>query len=61
MIGIRLFMKLRKFIEHVKRKIVLKFYNSSVWDGKESILKLLEENPQAKLLDCGCDSGEYLI
>ena len=54
-------MKLRKFIEHVKRKIVLKFYNSSVWDGKESILKLLEENPQAKLLDCGCDSGEYLI
>jgi ubiquinone/menaquinone biosynthesis C-methylase UbiE len=32
-----------------------------VWDCKESILKLLEENPQAKLLDCGCDNGEFTV
>lgn len=61
MIGVRLLMKLRKFIEHVKGKIVLKFYNSSVLDCKENILKLLEENPQAKLLDCGCDNGEFTV
>ena len=43
------------------RKIGLRFYDSSVRGCKESILKLLEENPQAKLLDCGCDNGEFTV
>jgi len=54
-------MKLKEFIEHVTRKIGLKYYNCSVLDCKESILKLLEENPQAKLLDCGCFNGEFTV
>lgn len=43
------------------RKIGLKYYNSSVRGCKESILKLLEENPQDELLDCGCDNGEFTV
>ena len=42
-------------------KIGLKFYNSWVEACKESILKLLEENPQAELLDCGCNNGEFTV
>ncbi len=46
------------------RKIDLRFYrfyDSSVRAFKESILKLLEEDPKAKLLDCGCGSGEFTL
>jgi 2-polyprenyl-3-methyl-5-hydroxy-6-metoxy-1,4-benzoquinol methylase len=42
-------------------KIGLKFYNSSVFAFEGSILKLLEENPQAKLLDLGCNQGEFTL
>jgi SAM-dependent methyltransferase len=43
------------------RKIGFRFYDSSVRGCKESILKLLEENPQAELLDCGCNNGEFTV
>ena len=38
-----------------------RFYESSVRSFKESILKLLEEDPEAKLLDCGCGDGEFTL
>lgn len=38
-----------------------RFYDSSVRAFKESILKLLEEDPKAKLLDCGCGGGEFTL
>ena len=43
------------------RKIASRFYYSSVWTFRESILKLLEEDPKAKLLDCGCGGGEFTL
>src|SRR5680860_309563 len=46
------------------RKIDLRFYrfyDFSVRAFKESILKLLEEDPKAKLLDCGCGGGEFTL
>jgi len=38
-----------------------RFYDSSVCAFKESILNLLEEDSKAKLLDCGCNGGEFTL
>lgn len=41
------------------KNILKKFYGSAVEDCNESILGLTEKNPNAKVLDCGCWTGEF--
>lgn len=41
------------------KNILKKFYGSANGDCKKSILNLTEKNPGAKILDCGCWSGEF--
>jgi len=41
------------------KNILKKFYGSANEDCKKSILNLTEKNPDAKILDCGCWTGEF--
>lgn len=43
------------------RKLLINYYNSAARLNEKNILSLLEEDKNAKLLDLGCDTGEWTL
>jgi SAM-dependent methyltransferase len=43
------------------RKLLINYYNSAVKLNEENILFVLEEDKDARLLDLGCDTGEWTL